>query len=376
LADTALRIRASASHSDRLIAQRNKSELPFAASKPRMGSLGRFSEAPTVEAHQPAKRGSTMISRNRIRSLPSLNALRTFEAAARHMSFSLAAQELSVTQSAISRQIKALEEFLGVELFHREPRSLILTEVGRNYSTLLHQTFQHLYDATEELLDQRQPTVLNINSLPTFAMTWLAPRLARFNAAYPRIEVRMVTSIKPIDFRKETVDVAIRIAPARLNKGEKSPIDLVMINDWTNVRSTPLTTEKLVVVCSPALLKQGPPINTPADLRNHVLLHTRKTMWHHWFECIGLKDFHIDASQTLRHFFLTIQSAVEGKGVALVPKLLVENEIQSGILVTLFDKNEVVGGCYHLLSLENNWDSGKVKALRDWLLTEVNTELR
>ena len=129
------------------------------------------------------------------------------------MSFSIAASELNVTQSAISRQIKTLEDFLGIELFKRLPRSLELTEGGARFAEPLHDAFDQLYEATETVLHPRRPATLNINVLPTFAMKWLIPRLLHFTAANPNIQVRMITSIRPADFRMDDNDIAVRVAP-------------------------------------------------------------------------------------------------------------------------------------------------------------------
>ncbi len=305
--------------------------------------------------------------------LPPLNSLRAFEVAARHLSFSLAAAELNVTQSAISRQIKGLEDFLGVPLFRRLPRSLELTEQGKRFSGPLHEAFVQLQRATELVLDEKKQTTLNINVLPTLAMKWLIPRLLHFTAAYPSIEVRMISSIRPVDFRVDEVDVAIRVAPtsSRQHKGV-SPIDLIMTRDWSDLRSVPILADNLVPVCSPGLLKKGPPILRPQDLRHYTLIHnaTRENGWPYWLEMMGVPDLPIEQYTAYGHFFMTIQAAVEAKGVALVPSVLIESELQSGSLVALFEDRVVEAGAYYLLCREKDWHSPKIKSFCEWLMKE------
>ena len=305
--------------------------------------------------------------------LPPLNSLRAFEVAARHLSFSLAASELNVTQSAISRQIKGLEDFLGVPLFRRLPRSLELTEQGKRFAGPLHEGFVQLQHATELVLDDKKLATLNINVLPTLAMKWLIPRLLHFSAAHPMIEVRMINSIRPVDFRVDEVDVAIRVGPSpSRQKKQLSPIDLVMTRDWTDLRSVPILPDNLVPVCSPALLKKGPPILHPQDLRHYTLIHnaTREKGWPYWLKMMGVPDLPISQYTAYGHFFMTIQAAIEGKGVALVPSVLIEGELQSGSLVDLFEDRQVEAGSYYLLCRETDWHSPKIKSFCDWLLNE------
>lgn len=310
----------------------------------------------------------------KLRRLPPLNSLRAFETAARHMSFSLAAAESNVTQSAISRQIKGLEDYLGFPLFRRLPRSLELTEQGRRFAEPLHDAFEQLHRATETVLNDHRPTTLNINVLPTLATKWLIPRLLHFAAAKPNIEVRMVTSIRPVDFRVEEIDVAIRVGPAlKKQKKNKSPIDLVMTRDWMGVRATPFLPDTLVPVCAPSLLKKGPPIYHPSDLLHHTLIHnaSREKGWPYWLQTMGLDDTQINHCIAYGHFFMTIQAAIEGKGIALVPAVLIEDELSSGNLIALFEDKKVEAGSYYFLCRESDWRSTKIEHFRDWLMKEA-----
>lgn len=312
---------------------------------------------------------------NVIKRLPPLSSLRAFEAAARRLSFSHAAAELNVTQGAISRQIKTLEEYLGIRLFRRLPRGLELTEDGQIYLSYVYQAFEQLYRGTEEILKGRRTVTLNANVLPTFAMKWLIPRLSRFTATNPLIEVRMVTSIKPADFRLEENDIAIRVGPSSPGAARraKSPIDLVMTNDWTNVRAVPLLPDELVVVCTPALRDGSPPIREPANLQHHKLLSTasREKAWSYWFNLAGLSDREWRADSAYGHFFMTLQAALEGKGVAIVPRILIESELTSGSLVMPFGNLSVAAGSYYLLCREGQWGNPKIKKFRDWVVEEA-----
>jgi len=171
-----------------------------------------------------------------MRRLPSLTSLRAFEAAARLLSFTLAAEELFVTQGAVSRQIKALEEYLATPLFVRRARALELTPTGDAYYQSLRQALDLMEQATQRAVGDNGERILTLSVLPTFAVSWLMPRLSDFNARYPRIEIRMIASILPVDFRSD-VDVAIRVGAARDEKftGEHARIELVMTDDWSGI---------------------------------------------------------------------------------------------------------------------------------------------
>lgn len=310
----------------------------------------------------------------KFRRLPPLNSLRAFETAARHLSFSLAAVELNVTQSAISRQIKSLETYLGFPLFRRLPRSLELTEQGQRFAEPLQEAFEQLCRATESVVSEHRPATLNINVLPTLAMKWLIPRLLHFSAANPNVEVRMITSIRPVDFRVDEVDVAIRVGPVqRKHKHSKSPIDLVMTRDWMDIRAVPFLPDTLVPVCAPSLLKKGPPIYQPADLRHHTLIHnaTREKGWPYWLETMGVDHTQITRYIAYGHFFMTIQAAIEGKGIALVPEVLIEDELTSGGLVALFGEQRVEVGSYYILCRESDYNNVKVAHFREWIMNEA-----
>lgn len=308
------------------------------------------------------------------RRLPSMNALRAFEAAARHMSFSRAANELCVTQSAVSRQIKALETYLGVPLFRRLTRLIELTEYGKEYLPVARDAFDRIEQASLRLMNRRRRNVLTVSVLPTFAMRWLIPRLPHFTASNPDIEVRMVTSILPVNFAREDIDIAIRVGslPDAAPAHQGPRIDLEMAEDWAGVRADVFMPDVLVPVCSPDLLKRGTALAEPADLRHCVLLHTasRAHAWPDWGRAVGLAYKNIDQGPAFGHFFMTMQAAIEGRGVALIPYALAESDIAAGKLVIPFDRRTESSGAYHLLCRSHQWDSEPIRRFRDWLLLE------
>jgi len=251
------------------------------------------------------------------RKLPPFPALRAFEAAARRNSFTAAADELHVTHGAISRQVAALEAWVGVQVFHRNGKRVRLTEDGRRYLSKVQDAFDSIAAATDQLRDTGVVHVLRVNALPTFAMKWLLPRLSQFQRMAPNVELRLATSNQPVE-TLDSFDVAVRRGPAH----------------WPNCASGQFLDESEIPVCSPALLKRLP-IHTADDLARHVLLHsdTRLDAWHHWLQAAGVKA-KCRKKQSFDHFYLALQAAVDGLGVALGPLPLLDDELASGRLVT------------------------------------------
>lgn len=251
------------------------------------------------------------------RRLPPLNALRAFEMASRHMSFSMAAAELNVTQSAISRQIKGLEDYLGIELFKRLPRSLELTEQGARFARPLHDAFDQLYQATETVLDQHRTVTLNINVLPTFAMKWLIPRLPRFVDAHPGVAIRIVEedSGEP-DFGGRGLHAAIRLhqgpAPAGLAVSAFLP-------------------QAFGVVVAPALLAR---VGGEGLLRS-PRLHSRTFPdgWRLWAQAAQVELPPPSADRAFEHNSYMLEAAAAGLGAAVTAWAYVEAEIAQGRLV-------------------------------------------
>ncbi len=250
------------------------------------------------------------------RSLPPFPALRAFEAAARHNSFTAAAAELHVTHGAISRQVAALEAWVGVQVFHRHGKRVALTEDGRRYLGAVQAAFDNIARATEQLRDTGVVHVLRVNALPTFAMKWLLPRLSQFQRLNPNVELRLATSNAPVE-TLGAFDVAVRRGPSH----------------WPDCESGHFLGETELPVCSPALLKRVP-IESANDLARHVLLHsdTRPDAWRTWLAAAGVKA-KCRKKQSFDHFYLALQAAVDGLGVALGPLPLLDDELASGRLV-------------------------------------------
>jgi LysR family transcriptional regulator, glycine cleavage system transcriptional activator len=263
------------------------------------------------------------------RVLPPFPALRAFEAAARHESFSAAGDELHVTHGAISRQIAAFESWLGKPVFHRHGKRVSLTDEGRRYLAAVEMAFDNLESATEQLRRTGETRVLRINALPTFAMKWLLPRLSRFQREAPNVELKLSTSNAP-PAALDAFDVAIRRGPAR----------------WPNCASGRFLDESVIPVCSPTLLRRTP-IAGAADLARHVLLHsdTRPDAWRDWFAAAGV-PMKSRKKQSFDHFYLALQAAVDGLGVALGPLPMIADELAAGRLVTPLDGPRIATRSY------------------------------
>ncbi|AOX99423.1 transcriptional regulator GcvA [Jeongeupia sp. USM3] len=251
-------------------------------------------------------------------TLPPLNALRIFEAAARLESFSAAANELFVTHGAVSKQIKQLEEWLSVQLFERAGGRVRLTDAGWRYLVQVQDGFDIIANATQQLMQPNRQRRLVINSTPTLAMYWLLPHLAQFQREHPDVELRLMTSDRDISRLDTPFDVAIRRGPG----------------DWPGYVSKPFLDEWELPLCSPALLERQP-IRTPADLAGHTLLYadTRPTAWQRWFTLAGVPDLKPAATQQFDHFYLALQAAMDGLGVTLGPLPMMQAELDNGSLI-------------------------------------------
>lgn len=311
------------------------------------------------------------------RRFPSLNALRTFEAAARHLSFSDASEELSVTQAAVSRQIRSLEDDLGVKLFKRMTRAVELTEEGILLFPPLRDALDQIERATNRIWGNKGSGILTLSVLPTFSVKWLMPRLLNFSEKHPDIEVHLVNSIKPIDFEKEEVDLAIRVGTveAELNAEGRPRIDLIMAKSWAQLQVEALLPDELIAVASPQYIERFGELTDEESVKDVTLLNmaTRPNSWNDFFKAIR---WEVDIRQhdiSYGHFFMTIQAAIEGRGVALVPQILVQDDIAAGFLVPAMHRRIVSDGRYFLIGRKRSWEQGKVKVFREWLLQEIET---
>ncbi|MGJ4901547.1 transcriptional regulator GcvA [Bradyrhizobium sp. HKCCYLS2058] len=287
--------------------------------------------------------------------LPSLNGLRAFEAAARHLSFTRAASELNVTQTAISHQIKRLEDELGIRLFVRQNRSLALTPQARDYLPLVRAAFDDLRLATERLVRKDNAKVLTVSTIASLAAKWLLPRLTAFQEAHPGIDVRITTSTGLVDFRKDDVDAAIRYGRGH----------------WPGVRAEWLMADELFPVCSPALLQGDKPLRCPEDLAHHTLLQASGGYdddWRLWLTAAGLP---VEMSRQGRLSFdlslMTVQAAIDGLGVAIGRTAYVQDDIAKGRLVVPFKMTLPSDAGFYLVTPEGRTDPPKLKAFRQWL---------
>ncbi|MDF0521907.1 transcriptional regulator GcvA [Bradyrhizobium yuanmingense] len=295
--------------------------------------------------------------------LPSLNGLRAFEAAARHLSFTLAASELNVTQTAISHQIRRLEEELGIRLFIRQNRALALTPEARDYLPGVRAAFNDLRLATDRLLRKDDDKVLTVSTLASLAAKWLLPRLTDFQEQHPGIDVRITTSTSLVDFQRDNVDAAIRYG-----RGQ-----------WPGLRADWLMADELFPVCSPSLLRGDKPLRRPEDLRNHPLLHTSSTNsddWRLWLTAAGLPaDIARHPGITFDMIFMTIQAAIDGIGVAMGRTSYVQDDIAKGRLVVPFKIALPADAGFYLVAPDGRREAPKLAAFRQWVLAAAQNKV-
>lgn len=305
-----------------------------------------------------------------MRGLPPLTALRAFDAAARHLSFTRAAEELHVTPAAISNQIKALEDFYNIRLFRRLTRALVLTEAGQRALPPLRQGFESLAEAAHRLETLDRSGALTIGATPFFASKWLVPRLLRFYQAHPEIDLRITASTHNVDLAREDVDMGIRLGAGK----------------YPGLHVTRLMDERVFPVCSPRLLEGPKALRTPADLRHHTLLHAEFVDphfhaefieawpgWPRWMKAAGVDDVDATRGPRFNQLGLPIQAAIEGQGVALASGVLVTDDLAAGRLVRPFDLAMDVELAYYVVSLESTADQPRIKAFRDWVVSEAAT---
>lgn len=292
------------------------------------------------------------------RLLPSTSALAAFDAVARHGSFSAAAQELSLTQGAVSRQIAALEEQLGAALFDRTSRHVVLSEAGRAYLKAVGPALASIRAASLQVMSQMRGRTLNLAFLPTFGTRWLIPRIPRFVAQYPDIILNFATRIGQFDFDREGLDAAIHIGRP----------------DWPNADCVFLMDETVAPVCSPAFLKDHP-VSAPADLLKLPLFNmaSRPGAWDHWFQSVGITT-PPPGGMRFEQFSNVSQACIAGLGVALMPLFLIRAEIESGQLVVASPHSVKSPSSYYFVTPKARADMTAVDAFRDWLIGEVNRE--
>jgi LysR family glycine cleavage system transcriptional activator len=295
------------------------------------------------------------------RRLPSLNALRAFEAAARHESFTRSAGDLNVTQGAVSQQVKTLEAELGLQLFLRQNRRLILTSPGRAYLDVVHDAFERLAAGTEQLLRRENAGVLTVTMSPNFAAKWLIHRLGDFVARHPGIVPRISASVEHVDFAREDVDLAVR-------HGE---------GDWPDLHVTRLCTETLFPVCSPRLLSGPDALTSPTDLARFTVLHSRdRSDWTAWLEEAGLPPREAARDMIFNQMSMAIDAAVDGHGVVLARTALATWDLRAGRLVMPFGPAMPVPYAYYVVCPNAAAGRHKIATFRMWLVAQAAADLR
>jgi LysR family transcriptional regulator, glycine cleavage system transcriptional activator len=292
-----------------------------------------------------------------MRDLPSLKALLAFEAAARRQSFAAAAEELGVTPSLISHQVRALEEALGVRFFHRIHRKVVLTDSGARYAGEIAAAFGDIERATRAVAGGSVSDILTIHSVPSFATQWLMPRLARFSAQNLDIDVRLSASVELVDLSAGAVDVDIRYG--RIIRGP-------------GVRVQPFSPETIVPLCAPEL-RSSMGLDAAEDLRRVPIIHSEVNLlsWRDWLELVGVEGVDLTRGLRFDRSFMAIGAAVDGLGVCLESRLLVQKELESGKLVIPFMQNGPQVRCHSLLFLGSRANLSKIRRFRDWLFSEL-----
>jgi LysR family transcriptional regulator, glycine cleavage system transcriptional activator len=292
------------------------------------------------------------------RSRLPLNGLRAFEAAARYLSFTRAAEDLHVTQAAVSHQVRGLEQRLGVPLFRRFNRALMLTDQGQRLYPAVRDAFDRLAAAVDGLRDREAAGPLTVSVLPSFAAKWLVPRLGHFSSQHPEIDLRITASEAITDLARDAVDVGLRFGDGT----------------WPGVRAERVLEEELTPVCSPLVARH---LRRPEDLSRVPLLHESMDplsgfpRWPDWLRAAGVQG--IDTSRGLHfsHTHIMLQAAIDGAGVGLGQMTLAADDVAAGRLVTPFDLRLPAGYAYYLVTVPAAADRPKISAFRDWILTEM-----
>jgi len=295
------------------------------------------------------------------RRLPPLNALRAFEAAARHLNFSRAADELSVTPGAVSQQIQNLEDYVGAALFKRTPKGLLLTDAAQTALPALREAFDRLAEAASLLTAAVDGRRLTITAAPSFAAKWLVPRLGAFEQKHPQVDVWLSAGLELVDLTAGEVDLAIRYGAGR----------------YPGLEVTRLLGESVIPVISPALLAETP-LATPEDLKNHVLLHDGSPDpddscpdWPMWLAARGLKNIDGMRGPRFNQSSLVIEAAVNGRGVALAKRTIAQADLEAGRLVAPLQIATAVDFAYYLVHPKAKGRLPQVKAFISWIEAEA-----
>lgn len=292
------------------------------------------------------------------RRIPPLNPLYTFEAAARHLSFTLAAQELNVTQGAVSRQVRTLEKYMGVNLFERRHRSVRLTRAGKSFHEDLRVGFDQLEAASGRLMASRSRKTLNVRAYGTFATRWLIPRLANFHEANPKIAIDITASMQPVDFDHEEVDIAVHFGVEAERPGLYQNLLLPVA---------------IVPVCSPALIRSRVPLRHPSDLENYTLLHTlaRPEDWPNWLRANGVVADWATRGYRFESSTMAYEAAIDEVGVAAAVTALVQSDLREGRLIKPFPMTLSTPYAYWLVYPPAKATNPAVAVFRNWIVEEA-----
>lgn len=291
------------------------------------------------------------------RRIPPLNSLRSFEAAGRHLSFTRAAEELSVTQAAISHQVRSLEEHLGVLLFKRLPRKLVMTSAGYALLPEITESLDRIANAVQEVKQREslQEQSLSIRVATSFATTWLSPRLKDFWQKHPEINLRMYQSHRPVDFEQSEIDIGLTYGTG----------------DWQNVIIQPLIKLEFFPVCSPELL-EGDSVDLASLLSAHKLLHDADyRFWKQWLSAAGIEGVNPYRGQVIDETNVVIRAAVDGQGIALGSEVFAGKYLKSGQLVRLSDTLMTNEDAYYLVYPESHLQREPVQKFQKWILSQL-----
>lgn len=297
-----------------------------------------------------------------MRQLPSLKALQAFEAASRLGSFAAAANELNLTPSAISHQVRQLERRLGIALFHRIHRAVVLSDVGRRYAEAVAEGFGVIEAATRGIERTGKSDILTVHAVPSFASQWLMPRLSRFSALHPDIDLRVNASVASVDLAAGEADVDIRYGTIFPSSG---------------VSVMPFPEEPIVVLCAPACAKARPALRRPRDLGSRTLIHSEVNLyaWRDWMRDHPEAVLDLERGLRFDRSFMAINAAADGLGVALESRLLIEREVDSGRLVLPFGLDGPRIVCHRMLVLRSKLRLPKIVAFRDWLFEQLDASM-
>jgi LysR family glycine cleavage system transcriptional activator len=292
--------------------------------------------------------------------LPALNNLRAFEAAARHESFTRAAEELCVTQGAVSQQVKALEEGFGIKLFNRERQRLVITEAGRDYLNVVRDALDRIAVGTERLLQRQNAGVLTVSTSPDFAAKWLVHRLGHFAETHSGIDLRVSATMHHVDFAREEVDLAVRHGDG----------------NWPGLDTYQLSEEQLFAVCSPKLLGRRRP-GKPADIAKFPLIHLDdRADWTRWLRAARVDQGDATHGPVLNRASMVIDAAINGQGIALARTTLAAWDIINGRLVRPFPNSLPLAKTYWIVCPKATSNLPKIVTFRNWLLAEAAEDAR